>query len=162
MLATEPDPTAAFIRLNELLVRDGVPDRFVTSVMTVLEPDRHKITIVNAGHMPPLIRRLDGTLEEPGETQVGIPLGIIDGFQYESFTVELRVGDRCTLYTDGINEAMDPSGQLFGIGRVKHHVQSEQEGVLELGQQIINDVRQFMGDQSQSDDMCLVCFGRLQ
>ena len=57
MLATEPDPTAAFIRLNELLVRDGVPDRFVTSVMTVLEPDRHKITIVNAGHMPPLIYR---------------------------------------------------------------------------------------------------------
>ena len=162
MLATEPDPTAAFIRLNELLVRDGVPDRFVTSVMTVLEPDRHKITIVNAGHMPPLIRRLDGTLEEPGETQVGIPLGIIDGFQYESFTVELRVGDRCTLYTDGINEAMDPCGQLFGIDRVKHHVQSKQEGVVELGQQIINDVRQFMGNQSQSDDMCLVCFGRLQ
>ncbi len=59
-LASEPELDLAVNRINAAFCRNGWEDRFVTFVMLVLDPQRHEINLVNAGHMPPFLRRIDG------------------------------------------------------------------------------------------------------
>ena len=63
--------------------------------------------------MAPLVRRANGTIEEPSETIAGLPLGVTDALGYEQCDVEIGPGDTLTLYTDGINESIDASGALL-------------------------------------------------
>ena len=64
------------------------------------------------------------------------------------------------LYTDGINEAMDPADKQFSIDRIRNHLRGPLASPQALGEAIITDVRQFMGPRAQFDDMCLVCLRR--
>ena len=59
-LASEPEPAQAMARLNRAFCDSGWEDRFVTMVLAVLDPRRHEVTIVNAGHLPPLWRQRAG------------------------------------------------------------------------------------------------------
>jgi len=77
-------------------------DRFVTLALALVDFNENKMTIVNAGHMPPLLRNKAGEYRKLGEAEAGIPLGIAEGFQYESVDVTLEVGDVVTMYTDGV------------------------------------------------------------
>src|SRR6185295_12970400 len=80
-LYTVHEPAAAITLLNEKLSKLNI-QRFVTLICAVLDPKTHKLTIVNAGHMAPLVRRKDGTIEEPSESVAGLPLGITDSITY--------------------------------------------------------------------------------
>ena len=108
-MLTEPDPAAAFTKLNSLMNQFGLADRFVTLVAAVLDPANHTVTLVNAGHPPPLIyRRATRTVEEAISNEVaGFPLGVFDGFEYDSCQVTLEPGDSILAFTDGVTEAMD-------------------------------------------------------
>jgi len=158
-LYSEPDPGAAITRLNEKLSRLNI-QRFVTLICAVLCPKTHKLTIVNAGHMAPLVRRKDGTIEEPGEKVSGLPLGITDAITYEQVETTLNPGETVTLYTDGINEAIDKGGAFYTIDRMRKHARENNHGPDHLGNLIVEDVRRFLAGAVQNDDMCLVCFGR--
>ncbi len=153
-------PSEAMNRLNSRLSKDGVSDRFVTMVVVVMQLDTDEFTVVNAGHMTPIVRRSGGEIEEVGEPEVGIPLGIIDDFEYEQCTASLAANELMVLYTDGINEAMDPDGQLYGIERIHAQISGDISDVERLGAKVIDDVNGFMGGQDQNDDMCLVCVAR--
>jgi serine phosphatase RsbU (regulator of sigma subunit) len=109
--------------------------------------------------MCPIVRRADGEIEEPGHPQVGLPLGITDGLNYEQVTFRIAPGESVVLYTDGVNESMDLEGEFFGIDRIRKHVLVDKLPTA-LGKAIIEDVRHFVGRAPQNDDMCLVCFGR--
>lgn len=157
-LATGAKPAQAVTQLNERLCR-AQTDRFVTFVMAAVHPKTGDVAIVNAGHMCPIVRRANGQIEEPGHQEVGLPLGIAEGLNYEQATIQLGPGDTIVLYTDGINESMDLRGEFFGIDRIRRHVQSG-AGPEKLGETIVDDIRRFVGRGPQNDDMCLVCFGR--
>ena len=158
-LASQSHPAVAVTQLNDRL--SGVQvDRFVTLVMVVLDPATHEVAIVNAGHMAPIWHRADGTIEEPGADISGMPLGIIEGVEYEQITIPLAMGESLTLYTDGINEAMNPAGKQFSIERLRNHIQGRRHDLKAVGDAIINDVRQFVADGPQTDDMCLVSVAR--
>ena len=75
-LASEPSPAEAVGRLNRAFCDSGWEDRFVTMVLAVLDPRRHEVTIVNAGHLPPLLRRGPGRVEAVGEAETRLPLGV--------------------------------------------------------------------------------------
>jgi phosphoserine phosphatase RsbU/P len=79
---------------------------------------------------------------------------------YEPFTVELPPGGLVVVYSDGISEAANPAGARFGAARVRGHLGAAGATPRQIGQNIIDDVRQFLEDRPQEDDMCLVCFGR--
>jgi phosphoserine phosphatase RsbU/P len=117
------------------------------------------VAMVNAGHMSPLHRAADGSVSEPAEAIGGLPLGIRDGIEYQQAEIELRPEESLTLYTDGINEALDVDGRQYTIEKIREHVR-ETQSIAELGQLIVDDVCRFMGRAKQNDDMCLVCFGR--
>lgn len=158
-LASEPDPAAAVSRINANFMRGGSEDRFVTFIVVVLDPRDHRFTLVNAGHMPPLMRR-GGTVEEIGDEVAGLPLGVMDDYQYEAFSHHLEPGDLITLYTDGFSEAMNPAGELYGTERLSKMVGNREDDATAWGQRVLEDVRSFVSGHPQSDDMCLACFSR--
>jgi len=161
MLA-EPDPAAAVSRLNSLMNQSGIADRFVTLVAAVLDLKSHTVTLVNAGHPPPLIyHRLTRTVEEtPGGDAVGLPLGVIDGFEYGSCQISLQPGDSILAFTDGVTEAMDVQDVQLQTKGVVAAVQGEAYSPRSLGEQVVKVVKQFATGRSQQDDIALVGFGR--
>jgi phosphoserine phosphatase RsbU/P len=158
-LYAEPQPATAVTRLNERLCAMQV-QRFVTMVLLVIDPKTSKAQVVLAGHMPPIHRKPDGTISEPGDEVAGLPLGITDSLPYEQLEVKIEPGDVLALYTDGINEAADASGAMYSIERLRGHLRSPASDPTAIGQTIVEDVRRFLGKALQNDDMCLVCFGR--
>jgi serine phosphatase RsbU (regulator of sigma subunit) len=160
-LFSEPTPAAAVTRLNDRLSELNI-QRFVTLILLVLDPKQHRATIVNAGHMCPLHRRSSGTIEEPGDAMAGLPLGISDGVQYLQHEVSIAPGESVVLYTDGINESLDAQGNFYTIDRLRNHLANANGSIQQLGQAIVDDVLEFLGNAPQNDDMCLVCFSRLK
>lgn len=159
LLASEPNPAAAITKLNQHITDLGV-EKFVTLLCLVLDPPTGKVEIVNAGHMAPLWLKSDGTVEEPGDEASGVPIGILEGFEYEQANIVLKRGDRLILYTDGINEAPSTDGHMFGIDRLQEMVSDSQGSLQATGEQIISEVRQWILGTQQADDMCLVAIGR--
>lgn len=171
-LASEPTPAAAISRLNRVFCGSGWEDRFVTLVLAVLDAARHEVAIVNAGHLPPLLRRYlsrgqggstpngQATVEAIAESETRLPLGVDEDVTYVQHVLALAPGDCLALYTDGITEAMNDTGDLYGQVRLWTQLASDVQQVGAIGRAILHDVRQFVGSQSQSDDMCLTCFGR--
>jgi serine phosphatase RsbU (regulator of sigma subunit) len=158
-LLSEANPAMAMNRLNDRLSALNI-QRFVTMILVVVDPATHRISMVNAGHMSPIHRAADGTVSEPMEKIGGLPLGIQEGIEYQLAEVEMGPGESLTLYTDGINEAIDADGKEYSILRLREQVRDNKTTIAELGQVIIDDVRRHMLRSKQYDDMCLVCFGR--
>jgi sigma-B regulation protein RsbU (phosphoserine phosphatase) len=160
-LASESDPAKAIQRINDGFMKHDWQDRFVTMLAAVLNPTTSELTIVNAGHMAPLLRRQDGNVSEIGEDAAGLPLGVAEGFEYESFTHKVEPGDVLTIFTDGFSEAMNNERELYGIERLKQQLSCPAVSLVDFGQHILEDVHKFVDGFDQSDDMCLVCFGRV-
>jgi sigma-B regulation protein RsbU (phosphoserine phosphatase) len=112
--------------------------------------------------MAPLLRRPDGSVESLAEAESRLPLGVDYDVSYQTSTRSISSGDCLVLYTDGITEAMNDSGELYGRPRLLEALRSEVGGVRALGLRILDDVKQFVGHCSQADDMCLTCFGRVK
>jgi len=169
-ILTQADPAKAIALLNELLFKGGIGDRFVTLVAAIVDPVRHEITVVNAGHMTPYHYR-HATCEfgecEVGDT-VGFPLGIMEETDYCATTFPLEIGDCLALFTDGVTDAMDPQGVGFEYEGLKKSVQIDPAKKLEtdtkpraIGERIIQAVRNHANGRAQNDDIALVCFGRV-
>ncbi len=159
-LATEPTPADAVGRLNRVFCGNNWEDRFVTLVLAVIDPAHNEVTVVNAGHMPPLLRRRSAAVEAVAEPETRLPLGVDDHVIYAQRTVSLESGESLILYTDGITEAMNDTGELYGSRRLWAQITPDRGRVESIGRCILDDVKRFVGARSQSDDMCLVCFGR--
>ncbi len=159
-LGSGENAAQAINMLNERLCRLHL-DRFVTAVLVILDSERHEVSIANAGHMSPMLRTKDGKVLEPGSAEAGLPLGIMEGLGYAESTVRLVPGESLTMYTDGLNEAVNEAGEFYTIKRIRKQVRATQGVPSELGQAVVKDVCEFIGQGSQSDDMCLVTLGRL-
>jgi serine phosphatase RsbU (regulator of sigma subunit) len=110
--------------------------------------------------MPPILRAGTGEVLELGGDEAGLPLGVMDDFQYEAYKREFLAGDFLTIFTDGFSEAMNAKRELFGIPRLVELCSDKSIKADSLGPCILEKVHTFVGDYPQSDDMCLVCFGR--
>ncbi len=161
-LASSPTPAEALSQIAAEFSRHGWDDRFVTMVLFVLDPEQHQVTLVNAGHMPPLLRRGSGQVEEVADEIAGVPVGVLPDFEYDQATVPLAPGELLLAFTDGFSEARNAQEELFGLERLAQALQQASGNATQIGQQIVQRVEQFVGNQEQADDMCLVCFGRTE
>jgi phosphoserine phosphatase RsbU/P len=161
-MLTEPDPTIAFARLNTLMNQSGIAGRFVTLLTAILDPASHVVTLVNAGHPPPLIyHRATRTVEEAISTEVaGLPFGVIDRFEYPSCQVSLEPGDSILAFTDGVTEAMNAEDRQLEAKGVYAALQGGTYSPRQLAEQVVRAIKQFAGGRSQNDDIALVGFGR--
>jgi sigma-B regulation protein RsbU (phosphoserine phosphatase) len=95
-----------------------------------------------------------------GVAEAGLPLSVKRDTDYTPVTLPLAPGEALVLYTDGITEAMNAKDELYGLPRLLMLLESDIDRVSILGRRILDDVKRFVGARSQSDDMCLTCFGR--
>ncbi len=161
-MLTESAPAAAVTKLNSLMIQSGIADRFVTLVAAILDPGSHTVTLVNAGHPSPLIyHRATRTVGEAiGNDAAGLPLGVLDGFEYASCQISLEPGDSILAFTDGVPEAMDVQGLQLQTKGVYAAMQGEADSPRALGARVVQVVQQFATGRSQFDDIALVGFGR--
>ncbi len=161
-LFTQPNAGAALTELNSEIHSSGLGFRFITFVVVIIDPAKHVLTIANAGHLPPLLRRPDGSVEAIGRKQSGMPLGVTSRQEYGELELSLEPGMSLTLYTDGVTEAMNADNDIYGRPRLEAFLVHAPKRSEELVKALVADVEEFCGDRSQRDDMCLVCLRRLE
>jgi len=115
------DPSVAFSQVNAELCRRNTANMFLTAWGGVLNLETGLVTFVNAGHNPPV--KVEGRNPENQRSEYvvaksGPVLAFMDGVKYKSHTFSLNPGDTIFLYTDGVTEALDHKGELFGEDRL--------------------------------------------
>ena len=159
-LATSSTAEEAVCLMNRSLSNMHL-DRFVTLALCLLDKRSDSLSIVNAGHMPPIIRRHDGKVETVATKESGLPIGIMKDYQYESYKTVLQPGDVALMYTDGINEAMnDNDEQLTSEAIITELEQCPIKTPKGIGENICKLANQHMGFRPPIDDICLVCVGK--
>jgi phosphoserine phosphatase RsbU/P len=160
-LVSAATPWDAIEDLNKEFSRPENEAWFVTFVLCILDAQRHEVMLVNAGHMPPILRSFrSGLVEELGDEVAGPPLGCDPSTRYRPFRAQLEPGDALLMYTDGINEAMNPQRAVYGSQRVRESLQAGPKPIDELCQYLLADVKRFAENQPQNDDICLVAIQR--
>lgn len=159
-LASEPDTAKAVGRINDAFLRTGWDDRFATMIVVVLDPASGRVTVVNAGHPPGMIRSVDGEVRTVAADEVGLPLGVDVGHVYASCSDVLRPGETLLLLTDGISEAMDHEHRCYGTDRLVAALAEPAQTAEEMGRRILVDVERHSAGQIRSDDICLICLTR--
>ena len=159
-LALSKSAEEAVCRMNRSIANMEL-DRFVTLVLCLLDKSSDTMTIVNAGHMPPIIRRKDGSVETVAIEESGLPIGIFEDYEYQSFTTKLESGDVALMYTDGINEAMNEKDEQLTSAALISELSSSQAKTPErIGNAICSLVNEHMGLRQPIDDICMVCVGK--
>lgn len=158
---TEKAPAAALRQLNDLLADRSRRGMFASVLYLELDSRSSSMTVSNAGHLPPLVKKTDGTVAKISSSG-GSPLGILKGMQFGQETFQVFPGDTVILYTDGIIEAMNDRKELYGYERFKEIIRKSPSGAEALKSAILADVNCFTGLGPQHDDMTLVCFGALK
>lgn len=155
------DALDAVIRINKHMCNRAVEGRFVTFVLTIIDLKTHKMQVVNAGHMSPIIRCPDGSIEEFAESAIGVPIGVLEDFPFQVQKRTLQPGETIVVYTDGVSEAMNHESQLYGIGQLREFITKNPPGPTELGKLILSDVKRHADGRPQNDDITLMSFGRI-
>lgn len=155
-----PEPDRVASRLNEFLVASVEPGRFVTAFLGFLDAPTGRFVYVNAGHNPPLLRRASGEVEMLREG--GLILGILPGSTFESGATTLAAGDVLVLYTDGVTEGADATGEQWGDERLIACLSASHAGsATAIGSRIADEVRAFEGDTGPADDLTVLVVKRL-
>jgi phosphoserine phosphatase RsbU/P len=160
-LLTRPTPAEAMTGLNAQLASSGLGHRFVTLVFLVIDPATHRATLVNAGHLVPLLRKADGSIVKLEYADSGLPLGITPDVIYRQWEFDFEVGDVVVLFTDGVTEATTDGNELYGVKRLSEFVANGPEDVEPLGEALVAHVEAFCQGTSQRDDICLICAKRI-
>lgn len=157
-LLREDCASVAARRINNAIIALNL-QRFITMILAVIDPASDSMTIVNAGHLDPILRDESGVRPISREI-AGLPIGIYEDFEYQQMEYPFRENSTLLLYTDGVNEAMDQQGQQFGHQRVIQTVKECSNSPTEIGRTLIQAVSDFEDQTVDNDDKCLVCISR--
>jgi len=150
-------PAKVLERVNNLLVDEMPPKMFVTCLYAVLDPEAGTLVFANAGHNLPYVGTQKGTLELRA---TGMPLGLIAGMDYEETSSTLGPGESLLLHSDGLAEAHNPTGQMYGFPRLKDVMGEGRDGQALIDQLLVS-LDQFVGPGwEQEDDITLVTLQR--
>jgi predicted ester cyclase len=151
-------PGEVLSRVNETLLARIPLNMFVTCFYAILEPESGNLTYANAGHDLPYLRRVGGDAEELRAR--GMPLGLMPGMSYEEKEIVLEDGEAALLYSDGLVEAHDPVGEMFGFPRLRALVADHGED-RSLGNFLMEELYSFVGEGwEQEDDITLLTLRR--
>ena len=150
-------PSAVLAEVNDNLVPEIPPAMFVTCLYAIIDTTAGEVVFANAGHNLPYVRTADGVLELRA---TGMPLGLMPGMTYEERTHRLDHGDLMVLTSDGITEAHNPDGEMYGFSRLMGRVAKRTRGEDMCGSLVI-DLEGWTGPGSeQEDDITLVVIRR--
>ena len=145
--------------VNKYLTESIPPNRFVTLFYAELNPELGRLTFLNAGHNPPLIVHAGGTMEQLASG--GLPLGIMADAEFREGRTQLLPGDVLVIYSDGVSEAVNPTGEEFGPTRlyevVARNLDASASGIRD---RIESALTKFCQGTPAADDITLVIVKR--
>jgi serine phosphatase RsbU (regulator of sigma subunit)/predicted ester cyclase len=140
--------------VNEVLFPNIPSNMFVTCFYAILDPKSGSLSYANAGHDLPYVRRRGGDPEELRAR--GMPLGLMPEMGYEEKETILDAGEAALFYSDGLVEAHDPEGEMFGVPRLQALV-AQHGGKGSLENFLLEELYSFAGgDWEQEDDITLL------
>lgn len=162
------DQSTLIRRLNESILKGAPHSRFATAFLASFYRESGELLFTNAGHLPPLWFRaatkewnllVDST---PYSKEImDLPLGMITGTSYSQTAVQLELGDLLLLYTDGISEACDESGEQLGLERLLSVAQDlPVESAAAAGEALVSAVARFRGNVPPEDDETVLALER--
>lgn len=153
-------PKEALEKVNNQLCENNEAEMFVTVWLGIYEISTGKLTAANAGHEYPAIRRAGGSFELFKDRH-GFVLAGMENVRYQEYELELGEGDTLFIYTDGVTEATDGSGNLYGTDRMLAALnQNQKPGPEELLRQVKTDIDRFVGTAPQFDDITMLSIQR--
>ena len=152
-------PGEVLERVNETLLARIPPNMFVTCFYAILEPESGSLSYANAGHDLPYLRRGGGGDAEELRAR-GMPLGLMPGMGYEEKETILQAGEAALFYSDGLVEAHDPRGEMFGFPRLRALI-AEHGEERSLGDFLMEELYSFVEEGwDQEDDITLLTLRR--
>jgi predicted ester cyclase len=146
-------------RVNEALFPYIPSNMFVTCFYAILDPKGGSLSYANAGHDIPYLRRRGGDCQELRAR--GMPLGLMPGMDYEQKEIVLDAGEEALLYSDGLVEAHDPKGEMFGFPRLQQLLAEHGDEKESLEDALLEELSSFVGQGwEQEDDITLVTLRR--
>jgi sigma-B regulation protein RsbU (phosphoserine phosphatase) len=148
-------PAMILSELNVSLQPRLIRGMFVVVSLCILQPEEKRLLFSNSGIPYPIMKRGDKVWELEVS---GLPLGIIDYAEYSDMSVDLEQGDFVILYSDGVSEATNEAGEIYGDERLLEAVQQADSDLSaqEMVDWIVKDVTEFVGDVEPSDDITIV------
>ena len=144
-------------RVNEALVSSIPSNMFVTCFYAILDLERGSLRYANAGHDLPYLHRNSAAEELRAR---GMPLGLMPGMSYEENEIVLDAGEAALFYSDGLVEAHDPKGEMFGFPRLRALI-AEHGEKRSLGDSLLEELYFFVGEGwEQEDDITLLTLRR--
>ena len=152
-------PEQVLAEANEILCAYIPPtNMFVTCFYAILEPESGRLRYANAGHDLPYERH-DGRVDKLRAR--GMPLGLMPDMGYEEKEAVLAAGDDLLFYSDGLVEAHDPKGEMFGFSRLQDLVRAHRSGDSSFITFLLSELARFAGEGwEQEDDITLVTLER--
>jgi phosphoserine phosphatase RsbU/P len=157
-------PAQVLAKLNSALADENPTCMFVTLIYGVLTPATGEVTLISAGHPPPVLRRVDGSVET-----ITLPSGRLLGYpgprlQFVEKKMSLDPGEALVFFTDGLIEARMRRTPLFGFDRVVELVRSfdTEAPLAEWAEETRRAVEDFVGSSQLSDDLTLLLLRRTQ
>jgi predicted ester cyclase len=151
--ASDYSPGDVLRKINDSLVADIPANMFVTCFYAILDPKSGSLRYANAGHDLPYLHR-DGNAEELKAR--GMPLGLMPQMAYEEKEIVLNSGEAALLYSDGLVEAHDPKGEMFGFPRLRALI-AERGEESSLEDSLLEELHTFVGEGwEQEDDITLL------
>ncbi len=158
-VSTAPSLKSVMEYLNRFVYKSG--DGFITFCLAILDPKRHVLSIVNAGHPLPLLRHASGVVTALGAGRISFPLGLVPDETYHPLTIPFEVGDEFVIFSDGLTEAFDIDDQLYGSDRLLSALSPPNADAKQRVQSIVHDVDHFRRGRKPSDDLCIVVASRI-
>lgn len=148
------DLSEVFYEVNNLLCEGNVETLFVTCWLGKINFKTKKLSYVNAGHNPPLIKQNENF--EYLDIEPGLILAAMEDMPYETYELQLKSGDAIILYTDGITEANSDYEEFYGEERLKNTINKHKNDDLEkIITSVKKDINEFCGTPEQFDDMTM-------
>jgi sigma-B regulation protein RsbU (phosphoserine phosphatase) len=157
--ADDDDPVRIVSRVNNIFFRDSLRKIFASLLYLQILPNSNKLIYVNAGHLPPVIVKSDGTSEMPkGETA----LGLMKDMTYTLHQADLNSGEVFICYSDGVTESRNKEGSFFGSERFLKLLPSLISLTpKDIGLKIISETDIFSRDTRPNDDLSLIIIKRI-
>jgi sigma-B regulation protein RsbU (phosphoserine phosphatase) len=153
------EPADLVTRLNVQVTRHAPGTRFITLWYGVFDPKTGVLTYVNAGHMPPLLLRNDGSCERL--TAGGIALGMFDHSTYSTGQVTIQPDELVAIYSDGITEAENPAGRPFDESGLESALCAHRhDNLSSIGAAVVRAVEQYTADTRLADDLTILLLRR--
>ncbi len=146
-------PSEVLADVNDALVPEIPPAMFVTCLYAIIDTNTGEVVFANAGHNLPYVRTAEGVIELRA---TGMPLGLMPGMAYDAKVHELSDGDLMVLTSDGITEAHNPDGEMYGFPRLMGRVAAKTKKD-DMVNSLVADLERWTGpDAEQEDDITLV------